>query len=987
MAHTTDQHPVAFRLLRQQKIPSLKVELFEYEHEATGARHVHLACPQKENVFMVVLRTVPEDSKGVAHILEHTALCGSKQYPVRDPFFMMLRRSLSTFMNAFTGSDWTAYPFATQNRKDFDNLLKVYLDAVFFPCLDSLDFAQEGHRLDFSQDDKNKSNLQYCGVVYNEMKGAMSAIPSQLWQSICAELYPTTTYKHNSGGDPENIPELSHQELIDFHRRHYHPSNATFMSYGDIPAAQHQHQFEQRVLRHFGRGDTNIIVPVEKSFEKSKQTETFYAADKRDIQTGHHDYLLLSWLLNDGVDYKATLATHLMSGVLLNHSASPLRQLLETTPLGRAPSSLTGLMDEHRQLVMVCGLEGAQAQDADQFETAVLDLLKDISNKGIDQSEIESVLHQYELQHREISGGGLPYGLGLLLQCLSAVLYHADVIAALDIDLAIKQLRLDLKDKNYIGKQIQRYLLDNPHRLLLIAKPDSNKNDQAQASEQERLQHIQDNINKKEQNNIISLNKKLKQRQQQQDDADILPKLHLSDVPSDIEYTNPEQPKNKQTAVTLYKQPTNGIAYLNITLDAPQLNAAQMALLPLYTNIISEVGIADHDYLQVQKRQTAISGGVGCSHWVNARVDKSQSLGSYFNYNVKGLSRNFDQQCNLVKDMIDGARFDEQQRIRELFDKITARSIEHLTQSGHQLAMLAAAASINPLAAFSHCSDGLAGVRQLKEWNQSLDDKKDLETMCQSLASIHQNIKTSSARLMLIAEEQVLTDHAKTAKDYWADSIQTTAIDASIPCSTIANKQLWRVQTQINFCARVWPTVPYTHKDAPILMVLASFLRNGYLHRSIREQGGAYGGGAMQNNKQNYFACYSYRDPRLEETLNDFDSCCEWLHNTQHAQRHLEEAILSVISGLDKPLSPAGNAMQDYQNRLYGYTHELRREYRETVLQCTSNDLLRVAKSYLQPKHAATAVICPPDKGDALLAAGYELNELGPKSGNKTQVA
>ena len=244
------QIPNTFVLKRAVPIPSLNLTVEEYAHPDTGAQHLHLSSDSSENVFMVALRTVPEDSTGVAHILEHTALCGSERYPVRDPFFMMLRRSLNTFMNAFTSSDWTAYPFATQNRKDFGNLLDVYLDAVFFSRLDPLDFAQEGHRVEFENDDSAQP-LVFKGVVFNEMKGAMSSTPSVLWDRLCHELFLSNTYHFNSGGDPEHIPDLSYQELRDFYAEHYHPSNAIFLTFGDISAEAHQHVFEAQVLQRF----------------------------------------------------------------------------------------------------------------------------------------------------------------------------------------------------------------------------------------------------------------------------------------------------------------------------------------------------------------------------------------------------------------------------------------------------------------------------------------------------------------------------------------------------------------------------------------------------------------------------------------------------------------------------------------------------------------------------------------------------------------
>ena len=266
---TPSTHP-SFELTRRVPIESLGLEVQEYIHKATGARHLHMATNSDENVFMVALKTVPEDSTGVAHILEHTVLCGSEKYPVRDPFFMMLRRSLNTFMNAFTSSDWTAYPFATQNPKDFDNLLSVYLDAVFFSRLDPLDFSQEGHRVELASEEAD-APLVYKGVVFNEMKGAMSSISSVLWDRLCFELFPTSTYHHNSGGDPEAIPDLSYDQLMAFYKGHYHPSNAILLTFGNLPVSQHHDVFEREALSRFERSDEHIEVTLEQAFDAPKR--------------------------------------------------------------------------------------------------------------------------------------------------------------------------------------------------------------------------------------------------------------------------------------------------------------------------------------------------------------------------------------------------------------------------------------------------------------------------------------------------------------------------------------------------------------------------------------------------------------------------------------------------------------------------------------------------------------------------------------------
>ncbi len=432
-------HTSEFELVRRHPIPALNLEVEEYRHGPTGAQHVHLACDNQENVFLVALRTVPEDSRGVAHILEHTALCGSERYPVRDPFFMMTRRSLNTFMNAFTSSDWTAYPFASQSRKDYFNLLDVYLDAVFFPRLDELDFAQEGHRLEFSEPGNALSALTIKGIVYNEMKGAMSSPVSQLWHKLCEYLYPTTTYHHNSGGDPEQIPLLTYADLRNFHRTHYHPSNAIFMTFGDISAAEVQARIEAQSLRKFSRLDKKIAVPLEQRYREPLYAEAFYPADPAE-PIDDKTHVVLGWLLGDSTDLANVMEAQLLTAVLLENSASPLQLALETSTLGKAPSPLCGLDDSQRELAFVCGLEGCDQAGGDAVEALIMDTLRQVAEQGLPQEDIEACLHQLEIQQREITGDGMPYGLQLMMAALNSATHRGDPAALLDLEPVIKHM-------------------------------------------------------------------------------------------------------------------------------------------------------------------------------------------------------------------------------------------------------------------------------------------------------------------------------------------------------------------------------------------------------------------------------------------------------------------------------------------------------------------------------------------------------------------
>ncbi|MFL2719415.1 MAG: insulinase family protein, partial [Gammaproteobacteria bacterium] len=438
-----------FNLQDQKYISLLDVNAEIYNHSEFNFPHIHLGSNSDEKVFMVAFRTMPEDSKGVAHILEHTALCGSKKYPVRDPFFMMIRRSLNTFMNAFTSSDWTAYPFATQNKKDFDNLLSVYLDASFFPNLHELDFAQEGHRIEFKEGSKE---IEIKGVVYNEMKGAMSSVTSQLWHGMSKHLYPSSTYQFNSGGNPEDILELTHDELIEFHKTHYHPSNAIFLTSGNLNPKEIQSYIEENVLAQFNPLNEEISVNNETRFKSPKTASEIYNPQPGD-EENHH--VVLSWLLGESHKPQELLETYLLSSILLDNSASPLRKVLENTNLGKSLSPLTGLDSDQKELVFAAGLEGVSSNQENKVENLIINCLENLVKDGIDDDLINSSIHQLEISQREIGGNGMPFGLQLMLSCLPACIHRDDPLQILDLDNSFNLLKKNLKTDRYIENLIQ----------------------------------------------------------------------------------------------------------------------------------------------------------------------------------------------------------------------------------------------------------------------------------------------------------------------------------------------------------------------------------------------------------------------------------------------------------------------------------------------------------------------------------------------------
>lgn len=968
----------SFTLISSEEIPALGVSIAEYQHIKTGASHYHIASDNPENVFLVALRTVPKDSSGVAHILEHTALCGSEKYPVRDPFFMMIRRSLNSFMNAFTSSDWTAYPFASSNRKDFENLLQVYMDAVFFSRLHPLDFAQEGHRLEFKEAGNPDSELEFKGVVFNEMKGAMSSISSQLWHTLCKYLFPSTTYHYNSGGEPEDIPDLSYDQLKSFYESHYHPSNAIFMTFGDIPAAEHQARFEELALARFEAIDSHIAVGDEKRYHAPIRVHESYPLPAAENK-GDKTHIVVSWLLGKSTQLETLLEAQLLAGVLLDNSASPLLHALETSTLGSSPSPMCGLEDSMREMVFACGLEGSSAAKVEEVEALILDTLRDVAKNGIAKEDVDAVLHQLELQQREIGGDGYPYGLQLILTALGSATHRGKPIELLNLDPALQALRERAAKPDYI-KQLAQSLIDNPHRVTLVMSPDENIQQRIEQAEKQRLADIKANLSAEEKQAIIDQASALIERQALEEDDSILPKVTLADVPLDMPALHSEQAQFGSLPYTRYGRGTNGLVYQQLLIALPDLDDEELSLLSIYTQVLTELGLGDQDYLQVQARQAQVCGGISAYTSMRGDINDEQQLKAYLVLSSKALLRNASAQAQLMRDTLETLRFDESDRVQDLVAQLKARRESSITGNGHSLAMTAASAGMSPIAKISEALGGLSGIRQLKSLSERIDAPAELSKLMSQLAAIHSKMLKAERQLLIIAEADRLAASCDEIAPLWHDFNAQAKSNFSYPAVREVKKAFWVANSQVNFCAKAYPTVPSDHPDAPILTVLATYMKNGFLHRVIREQGGAYGGGASQDSNIAAFRFYSYRDPRLKDTLADFDKSIDWMLNTVVSDQGLEEAVLGVVSSIDKPGSPAGEAKQDHHSNVFGRTLAQRRLFRQRVLAVTATDLQRVCDCYLNKGGASVAVLSNAAKAaelsDWLVAEHFSIEQL-----------
>lgn len=936
-----------FHVKRVDSLPEINSTLIQLTHQATGARWVHLACEDRENLFAVAFRTPPSDSTGIAHILEHTVLCGSNRFPVRDPFFSMLKRSLSTFMNAMTASDWTVYPFSTQNRKDFNNLLAIYLDATFFPLLRRNDFLQEGHRLEFSDPEDASTELVYKGVVYNEMKGAMASPSSLIYRRLGKSLYPTTCYHFNSGGEPEDIPALTHDQLKQFHANYYHPSNAWFYSYGNFNLAEHLACVEQQVMSNFDRREVDSNVPSETRYNKPLLVEEPFPIEP-DTSIEKKSMVQLAWLTSDIESSFDRLALSLLSNLLIGSPAAPLYQALINSGLGSNIVPGSGYQDENRSTYFAAGLQGTDPDQTNAIEQLILETLRKIAETGFSRERIEGVIHRLEFSHREISGDRYPYSLGLLMRMIGPWLHADDPLTPLNIEKNLDRLRSELDKGPFFEDCIRRFMLNNPHRVTLTLYPDETLGQKQNEQIATKLKGIAEKLSATEKLAIVEESAALKQSQETIEDISCLPTLTLADIPEEEEETPCRQTTLVGQPVFLFPQPTNGIGYFTAHFPTSTIPAELMRLIPLFCSVITQMGAAGHSYVEMAERMEAETGGLQFFTEIQDNPSEADSFTAVVGVRGKALIRKQEQLFDILADYCTAADFADIKRLRTVLLQILTSFENSIPGSGHLYAVRAGAARLSSSACLREQWSGitlLQLVRTLTEMSENeltdvadklqqigrfLSDKKQITCAITSGGEEFSDIKPVVAAFIGKLPE--------------AKSHKNGAIPA---CQRDTGTLGWAASVPVAFVTRCFKTVPYTHADAAPLQVLSKLIKDGFLHREIREIGGAYGGLASYENEAGIFSFLSYRDPHIKRTLQVYDKAAEWAAAGDFSAEAVNEAVLSVFSSLDRPLSPGSRGNHEFSNLCQGLTLEIRQQFRRNLLATTQDDLQRVARTYL----------------------------------------
>lgn len=952
-----------FRVTKVLPIHEINCTLRELIHEPSGASVMHIENDDPENLFCLSFQTFPESSNGVAHVLEHTVLCGSQKYPVKDPFFAMNRRSLNTFMNALTGSDFTCYPASTQIFKDFYNLLDVYLDAVFHPRLSELSFRQEGHRLEFEEIANPNSKLLHRGVVFNEMKGNMNSLNHRLHDALYGALYPHVTYGFNSGGDPKIIPRLTYEELITFHQKFYHPSRCLFFFYGNMPLEGHLDFIEEKALKDVVKVAPLPQIPPEPRYQQPlKITSSYPLAPHEDIVD--KAVVAFGWLTCHVLEQEICLALSIIEIILLDTDASPLKYALMQSGLCKQVSSY--IDTEISEAPFVIYLRGCNEEHVQELEELIISTLKQIVASGISLQSVENAIHQLEFHRSEITGDHAPFGLSLFMRSALLKQHGGKPENGLMIHSLFSALRE--KDSSYFTNLIQHYLLDNSHFVRVTLLPDRELESRESNEEKLILEEIRMRLTDADKERLVEEAKRLQdyQKSQELEDPDLLPKVSLSDVPRSARDLKLARQDCENVEIFHHGCFTNEILYADLAFDLPNIPEEDLFFVRLLTIILPQLGSGSRNYMENLDYIQANTGGVSLYISLNLQAENHNSFYPSVHLRGKALHRKAKKLLPLLREMIENPDFSDLERIKTIIMKHYTGLESSLNSSALKYAINLSASGLSRPAKVAEDLFGLKYYWELKKYALHFEEKK--EYLLNKLIEIKKIILPSSKPQLILSCDQAMYNTLQSHHFFGLEGMafkSSEAWDCNYPVAPI-KPQGRIIASPVAFTGKVFQTVSYVDNDAAALNIASILFDNLVLHKKIREQGGAYGGGAVSNVLSGNFYFYSYRDPNIASTLAAFKESVEYIAAGNFNDSDLEEAKLEMIQGLDAPISPGSRAAVAFSWLREGKTLERRQNFRDKVIELNKQDVIQAIHRHIIPNF---------DQGADVVFSGKEVLE------------
>ena len=954
-----------FHLESEHNVRELKTKARLFRHKKTGSEVLSLTNDDENKVFGVAFRTPPADSTGVAHILEHSVLCGSRKYPVKEPFVELLKGSLNTFLNAFTYPDKTCYPVASQNLQDFYNLIDVYLDAVFYPRISPHIFQQEGWH--FELEDPSDL-LSFKGVVFNEMKGAYSSPDSVLSEYSLQSLFPDNAYGLDSGGDPKQIPNLTFDQFQSFHQRYYHPSNARFYFYGDDDP-DYRLKILDGYLKEFDPIQVDSAILLQPSFKEPRRlVHPFMVGEGEDRRKG---MITINWLLPETVDVATNFALRILHYILLGMPASPLHKALIDSGLGEDLAG-GGLETELRQMSFSTGLKGILVENADKVEALILETLGNLAQNGIDAKTVEAAINTIEFRLRENNTGSLPRGLLVMLRSLTTWLYDGDPLALVAFEEPLEMIKSSVKSNGAIFEEmINRLFVNNPHRTTVILEPDPELREKDDAAEKDRLARVLASMSSKETEDVIKNTRELKQLQKTPDSAEALasiPVLKLSDLDRKNKIIPLARFDRQGAQVLFHDLFTNGIVYFDLGFDLHTLPDKYLPYVPLFGRSLVEMGTGKEDFVSIMQRISRKTGGIGSVSLTSA-TKKSDRSSAWLFLRGKAMLSQSEDLIHILRDILLDVQLDNRERFRQMLLESKARMEQKMIPGGHSMVNLRLRAHFGESHWAAEQMSGISYLFFLRKLVRDVDENwRRVHAVLEDMRRILVNRK--AAILNITMEEQAWPDFEPHVND----------LLAVLPEAPVT-KTVWSFKSDALFEGLTIPSlVNYVGKGSDLYklgyrfhassLVITRYLRNAWLWDRVRVQGGAYGAFCLFDRISGALSFVSYRDPNLMKTLEAFDQAAQFLSDIELGDRELTKSIIGTIGDLDAHLLPDAKGYASMVRYLIGETEAERQKMRDEVLSTSEADFKNFAQILEQArKEGIVKILGSPDSiGDVTKA-------------------
>ena len=948
----------AYDIIKEENLKDIRSKGWLLRHKKTGARVMLIENDDENKVFNIAFRTPPKNSTGVAHILEHSVLCGSKEFPLKDPFVELVKGSLNTFLNAMTYPDKTCYPVASCNDQDFQNLMHVYLDAVFYPNIYQKEeiFRQEGWSY---QLEKPEGPLKYNGVVYNEMKGAFSSPDEVLEREIMNSLFPDTPYGCESGGDPDHIPELSYEEFLEFHKTYYHPSNSYIYLYGNMDMAEKLEFLDEHYLSAFEKLEIDSSIPMQPAFEKRRDLTMEYPISESENSEGN-SYLAYSTVVGEAADTLTAVAFEVLDYALLSAPGAPLKQALLDAGIGM---DVYGSYDDGiRQPYFDVIAKGTDPDKKDRFLEIIQSTLTNIVKNGVNKKTLQAGINYMEFRYREADFSSWPKGLMYGLDIFGSWLYSDEKAFSHVQILPVFEKLKSLLNQGYFEELIQKYLLDNPHGSVITLVPSKGLAARREQALAEKLQKQLEGMTEEERNGLVEKTKSLVAYQESEEEPGsekCIPMLKREDIKKEAAgFTNQEL--DVDGSLFLYHEvPTNGIAYLDLMFDLKKLSPKKVPYVGLLKSVLGYVDTEHYSYGELSDEINAQTGGIASGVEVFDRVDSIDEYKAAFSVTGKAMYSNIDVLFRMIREILNTSKLSDTKRLYEIIARVKSRAQANLVSAGHCTAVLRGASYSSPMAAFQDAMSGVAYYQFIENLEKEFDSRK--EELVHTLKELMVEILRPEYLCVSYTGERETLDEVMGQVKALKMTLHTEPVKTSSePMHCVKKNEGFTTSGQVQYVARTGNFRKKGYEYTGALDILKVALSYDYLWMNLRVKGGAYGCmSGFKRSGESYFV--SYRDPHLKRTLEIYEGIPEYVRTFQADEREMTKYIIGTISGKDIPRTPKMQGSISKTAYFCGVSEEMVQKERDQILNAQAEDI-----------HALAPIIEAILSDDALCVVGSE---------------